>query len=138
MLIREKIKLLRQSRHWSQEYLAEKLGMSANSYGELERGKTKITFEKLEILAQLFDTPLAELCDEDTTNIFIAHNNHGIQSQQNHLCTLDNGAKTQHELEKAQMMIEKLEAIIHAQQKEISYLKEIIELMKKTQNSHAE
>lgn len=131
MLIREKIKLLRQSRHWSQEYLAEKLGMSANSYGELERGKTKITFEKLEILAQLFDTPIAELCDEDATNIFIAHN-HGIQSQQNNLCSSDENVKTQHKLEKAQMMIEKLETIVHAQQNEITYLKEIIELMKKS------
>lgn len=130
MLIREKIKLLRQSRHWSQEYLAEKLGMSANSYGELERGKTKITFEKLEILAQLFDTPLAELCNEESTNIFVIHSND--QSQQNNLCTLDNNAKTQHELEKAQMLIEKLNAIIQAQQNEITYLKEIIELIKKS------
>ncbi len=129
MLIREKIKLLRQSRHWSQEYLAEKLGMSANSYGELERGKTKITFEKLEILAQLFDTPLTELCDEESTNIFVIHSND--QSQQNNLCTLDNNLKTQHELEKAQIIIEKLEAIIQAQKNEIVYLKEIIELMKK-------
>lgn len=130
MLIREKIKLLRQSRHWSQEYLAEKLGMSANSYGELERGKTKITFEKLEILAQLFDTPLAELCNEESTNIFVIHSND--QSQQNNLCTLDNNAKTQHELEKAQIIIEKLEAVINAQQNEITYLKEIIELMKRS------
>jgi transcriptional regulator with XRE-family HTH domain len=133
MLIREKIKLLRQSRHWSQEYLAEKLGMSANSYGELERGKTKITFEKLEILARLFDIPLAEFCNEDATNVFIAHNTWTLyHSQQNNLCPPDENVKSQHELEKAQMMIEKLETIIHAQQNEITYLKEIITLMRRT------
>jgi len=133
MLIREKIKLLRKSRDWSQEYLAEKLGMSANGYGEIERGHSRITVEKLETLSQLFDVPFSELCDEESTNIFIAHNNHNAtQAQHNHQrdCTVCSKSE-KHEIEKFQLVVEKLESMLEAQKAEIFYLKEIIELMKK-------
>jgi Predicted transcription factor, homolog of eukaryotic MBF1 len=70
MLTREKIKLLRHSRNWSQEYFAEKLGMSPNGYGAIERGDSSITLEKLEKIAQLLEVPLTELCD-DGGNVLI-------------------------------------------------------------------
>lgn len=127
MLIREKIKLLRQSRKWSQEYLAEKLGMSANGYGEIERGHSRITVEKLEELSQLFEVPLNELCDDESANIFIAHN-HGTQAQQNNhrYCTIYTSpeyVEIKHELEKQQLLNTEKD-------KEIALLREIIELMK--------
>ena len=126
MLIREKIKLLRQSRKWSQEYLAEKLGMSANGYGEIERGNSRMTFEKIEELSQLFEVPLGELCDDETTVIFIAHN-HGVQAQQNNqrYCTIYTSpeyVEIKHKLEKQQLLNADKD-------KEIVLLKRIIELM---------
>jgi transcriptional regulator with XRE-family HTH domain len=126
MLIREKIKLLRQSRKWSQEYLAEKLGMSTNGYGEIERGNSRMTFEKIEELSLLFEVPLNELFDDESTNIFIAHNN-GLQAQQNnqHCCTISASpeyVEVKHELEKQQLLNAEKD-------KEIALLKRIIELM---------
>ncbi len=131
MLVREKIKLLRQSRKWSQEYLAEKLGMSANGYGAIERGDSRITVDKLDELSRLFEVPFNELCDDESTNVFIAHN-HGTQAQQNNQshCTVCSKSE-KHEIEKFQLVVEKLESMLESQQTEISYLKEIIELMKK-------
>lgn len=133
MLIREKIRLLRQSRKWSQEYIAEKLGMSTNGYGEIERGGSRITIEKLEELSRLFEIPINELYDDESTNIFIAHNNHNAtQAQHNHQNYCDDCSKLdKHELEKMQLVIEKLESLIESQNTEIAYLKEIIDLMKK-------
>jgi transcriptional regulator with XRE-family HTH domain len=133
MLIREKIKLLRQSRKWSQEYLAEKLGMSTNGYGEIERGGSRITVEKLEELSRLFEIPVNELYDDESTNIFIAHNNHNAtQAQHNHqnYCT-DCSKLDKHDFEKMQLVVEKLESLVESQKAENAYLKEIIELMKK-------
>jgi transcriptional regulator with XRE-family HTH domain len=131
MLIREKIKLLRKSRDWSQEYLAEKLGMSANGYGEIERGHSRITVEKLETLSQLFDVPFSELCDEEKTNVFIAHNiGHSSQSNQSD-CTIHNHSEyveIKHELEKSQLLNDEKD-------KEIALLKQIIELMKNVQSN---
>jgi transcriptional regulator with XRE-family HTH domain len=129
MLIREKIKLLRQSRKWSQEYLAEKLGMSANGYGEIERGHSRITVEKLEELSQLFEVPFSELCDDEKANVFIAHNNHNAtQAQHNHQgchvsCLQSEYVEIKHELEKQQLLNAEKD-------KEIALLREIIELMK--------
>lgn len=112
----------------SQRGLAEKSGMSANGYGEIERGKSRITVEKLETLSQLFDVPFSELCDEEKTNVFIAHNNHNAtQAQHNHQshCTIYSSpeyVEIKHELEKSQLLnVEK--------DKEVALLKRIIELM---------
>ena len=117
MLVREKIKLLRQSRKWSQEYLAEKLGMSANGYGAIERGDSRITVEKLEELSRLFEVSFGELSDDEAANVFnLMGTNLGTQN-----CSVNS---TSSENIKLKCEIEKL-------QMEISYLKEIIELMKK-------
>lgn len=127
MLIREKIKLLRQSRKWSQEYLAEKLGMSANGYGEIERGHSRMTFEKLEELSQLFEVPLNELCDDESTNIFIAHNHriqaHSLQNNQRY-CTISASP----EYVEIKHKLEKQELLNAEKDKEIVLLKRIIEL----------
>jgi len=72
MLVREKIKLLRQSRKWSQEYLAEKLGMSANGYGAIERGDSRITVDKLDELSRLFEVPFNELWTMNQ-QMFLSH-----------------------------------------------------------------
>ena len=40
MKINEKIKLLREGKHWSQEEMAQKLNMSKNGYAKIERGET--------------------------------------------------------------------------------------------------
>jgi transcriptional regulator with XRE-family HTH domain len=37
MSVHEKIRLVRQAKGWTQEYLAEKLGMSVNGYRDIER-----------------------------------------------------------------------------------------------------
>jgi transcriptional regulator with XRE-family HTH domain len=135
MFIREKIKLLRQSRKWSQEYLAEKLGMSANGYGEIERGNSRMTFEKIEELSQLFEVPLGELCDDEKTNVFIAHNNHNAtQAQHNQQschtsCSKSEYIEIKHELEKQQLLNAEKD-------KEIALLKRIIELME-TKNTES-
>lgn len=104
--------------------------MSANGYGAIERGDSRITVNKLDELSRLFEVPFNELCDEESTNVFIAHNN-GTQAQQNNQsnCTVCSKSE-KHENEKLQLVVEKLESMLEAQKAEISYLKEIIELMK--------
>ena len=135
MLVREKIKLLRQSRKWSQEYLAEKLGMSANGYGAIERGDSRITVEKLEELSRLFEVSFGELSDDEAANVFNLMGTNLNLGTQN--CSVNSTSsefeslQLKHELEKTQLVVEKLESMLESQKAEIAYLKEIIELMKK-------
>ena len=81
------------------------------------------------------NVPFNELCEDEKTNVFIAHNI-GHSSQQNNQsdCTIHNHSEyveLKHEIEKFQLVVEKLESMLESQRAEISYLKEIIELMKK-------
>ena len=51
----EKLKFLRESQNYTQDYVAEKLGVAQNAYSKLERGDTKFTMENIEKLAIIFD-----------------------------------------------------------------------------------
>ncbi len=61
MNVNEKIRMLRELNHWSQEEMAERLGMSHNGYAKIERGETKLYLEKLNQIAQVFNIDLSEL-----------------------------------------------------------------------------
>lgn len=61
MKINEKIRLLREERHWSQEEMANKLQMSTNGYAKLERGESRLYIPKLEQIADVFDVDVLEL-----------------------------------------------------------------------------
>lgn len=51
MKINEKIKHLREGKHWSQEEMAQKLNMSKNGYAKIERGETSASLGRLEQVA---------------------------------------------------------------------------------------
>lgn len=61
MTINETIRDLREKNQWSQENMAELIGMSKNGYGKIERGETKITFDRLQKIAEAFDMDMLEL-----------------------------------------------------------------------------
>lgn len=55
MELKEKLRYLRQMRGYTQEYVAEKLGIDAVNYGRLERGEAKLTVERLVDLLNIFE-----------------------------------------------------------------------------------
>ncbi len=61
MQLNEKIRIVRETKNWSQEDMAEKLSMSTTGYAKIERGETMLNMQKLERIAQIFDMDLAEL-----------------------------------------------------------------------------
>lgn len=121
MKVNERIKFLRTLKGWTQEEIAEKLKMSPNGYGNIERGDSEITLSRLEQLANIFSVELSELLGLREVHIFnpIASNNSNCQN----LCNYSN--------DQLQTLTEKQALIIEQQNKEIVYLKEIIELLKK-------
>ncbi len=114
MKVCDKIKHLRQAQGLSQEEIAEKLGMTANGYGGIERGEVDIKLSRLEQLSELFGVELIELLNRTEQNVF------NFSDTQNH-CNI--GSKLVEDV-KLKCEVEKL-------QMEVAYLKEIIELMKK-------
>ena len=59
--IGKNIKWLRQSRNWSQEQVATKLGITAPAFSKIESGFTDINFSRLDQIAQLFGLSAVEL-----------------------------------------------------------------------------
>lgn len=53
MKIHDTIRLLRKHKEYSQEYMAEKLNIDTVTYGRVENGKTKLTIERLEEIAEI-------------------------------------------------------------------------------------
>lgn len=123
MSVHEKIRFVRLAKGWTQEYLAEKLDMSVNGYGDLERGKNDIKLSKLEQLSELFGVELSELFDKKETNVF---NNFGsVQTNQQNWCNIHQSLdylQLKSEFEKSQLLNSE-------KNKEIALLKRIIELM---------
>lgn len=125
MNVSENIRLFRQRKNWTQEEVAEKLNMSPNGYGCIERGTTDVTLRRLEQLAEIFEVSLAELLNFDGKFIFsqmgdnqCSNNHFNLNSQ---LSAEQSECKFQ--LEKQHLIVEKL-------QQEVIYLKEIVTLLK--------
>ncbi len=117
--INEKIKFIRSLKSWTQEQVADKLGISTHAYAKIERGETDINFSRLQQFADIMEIDLLQLLNFDEKNIFNFNKNH---SQSQIVCQVNSSmqqSENQHELEKANLMNEQL-------QKEVNYLKEII------------
>jgi len=59
-----KLRLLREFRNYSQEYIAEKLGITQNAYSRIENNQTRLTADRLEKLAVILQITPMELLSE--------------------------------------------------------------------------
>jgi DNA-binding XRE family transcriptional regulator len=70
MPIHEKIRLLRQVRGLTQEEVADKLNLSVNGYGKIERGNCDINLTRLEQIAEVFGVEIVDLLGSTDRYIF--------------------------------------------------------------------
>ena len=61
MSVHDTIRTMREFNQWTQEDMAEKLNISVNGYSKIERGKSKLTLEKLEQIANIFNINVSDL-----------------------------------------------------------------------------
>ena len=59
--IHENIAVIRAMKDIKQYAMADKLGMTQGAYSNIESGKTKVTFEALERIAQIFEISVIDL-----------------------------------------------------------------------------
>lgn len=59
--IHDKIRAIRILKNYSQEHMAESLGISQSSYGKMERGTTKVSWEKLQRLSEILNMTIWEI-----------------------------------------------------------------------------
>lgn len=85
MKTNEKIRQLRELHEFSQEEMAEKAKMSPSGYAKIERGETRLTLERLEQFADIFNVDISKLIQSDSfyyqvhTNNTNSHNHHSSE-----------------------------------------------------------
>ena len=127
MNVNEKIRIMREVRNWTQEEMAEKLGMSHNGYAKIERGEPKLYLEKLNQIAQIFNINLSDLVSDNDKNVFFFLNETHDQTSANYY---GSDASSRIELEKLKMTVRHQEEIIAQKDREIAAQQEIITLLK--------
>lgn len=73
-IIGQKIKALRESRGFSQEYLAEMLQLSQSEFSKMENNQVKIDIDKLYKIAEVLQVPLQELLPENGNTYNVLNN----------------------------------------------------------------
>jgi transcriptional regulator with XRE-family HTH domain len=123
MKIGEKIRSLRTVKGFSQENMAELLGISSIAYGDIERNKTDVSHSRLEQIAKALGIDLINLLShgEQLANIFSnCTHNHVVGSGN----IVYSEKELRHELEKANLLIAKLTAEKEKSEFEAKYWKE--------------
>jgi transcriptional regulator with XRE-family HTH domain len=128
--INEKIRLIRQARGWTQEEVADKLDLSVNAYGEIERGNSDIRLSRLEQIASLFGLELDDLVSATETIIFNFINSTASGTLNNFSNSLGGQMEMQTEIEKLQLMLQLKDKEIELRDEKIRHLSEVVELLK--------
>jgi transcriptional regulator with XRE-family HTH domain len=66
-----KIKKLRELRNYTQEFMAEKLGISQTGYSNIERDETDISLSRLQQIAKVLEIKLQDLLGFDEKALLI-------------------------------------------------------------------
>lgn len=73
----ETIRLIRESRGYSQEFVANKLGITQQAYSVGEKNPDSMTLKRLRALSKVLDVPLITLLGEDNVFVQQNYNQHG-------------------------------------------------------------
>jgi transcriptional regulator with XRE-family HTH domain len=115
-----KIKRIREMLGKTQEEIAEKLNLTAQAYGRMERGETSINTERLEKIAGALSVSVDEILRFDGSKFLISGNSNNGEANESALQFNLNI----YESDKA---LEVLKETIRNQQEEIKYLHKQIE-----------
>ncbi len=137
MTLSNKLKLLRSYKGWTQEKMAEKLGISTYAYAKIERCETNVGHDRLKQIAEVGGIDLEQLFGLDVKrifNLFDANDNNDNNTQCNVNLQFTEQTELQHELEKAQLMIEQRDKENELLRQQISDLRKIIDLLQKPEH----
>ncbi|MCF7521980.1 helix-turn-helix domain-containing protein [Neisseria sp. ZJ106] len=127
MGLKEKIRMFRELHHLSQEEMANRMNMSLSGYAKLERGETKLHYDKLVQIAQIFNIDVVDLIDSDKGVVFFMNEN-GDNTSANYYSSNESMIV---EVEKLKLILSHKDELLEQKQKEIESLQKIIRLLEK-------
>ncbi|WP_034680846.1 helix-turn-helix domain-containing protein [Chryseobacterium piperi] len=82
--IGQNIKVIRELKNLTQEYVAERLDMPVGNYSKIENGKTDITLSKLEKIAEVLQVDYQQILSLNPTQFFNNCITNGYNGINNH------------------------------------------------------
>lgn len=125
MKVYEKIRFMREERNWSQEEMAAKLNMSLNGYSKIERGETKVHIPKLEQIAEILEMDVVELMALGEKCVYLRGNDNNTIGY-----NINGSTELAFENQKQQLIIELKNKELAMKDREIAYLKELLDMAK--------
>jgi len=92
-MLGRKIKKLRELKNYTQEYMANHLNISQNSYSRIESENVKVTAERLKAIAQLLEVPSEYLISDDRPLLTFNTSNNTIEKFYGHVENLSEQQK---------------------------------------------
>jgi transcriptional regulator with XRE-family HTH domain len=121
--ISDKIRSLRQLRGFSQQNMADSLGLSVNAYSKIECGDTDVSWSRLEQIAKTFEIPTSELVAFGEKPFYYFNNHNHTKNKGSYIVSLNSdGNEFLLELECLRIQSE-------SQKKELQHLQKIISLL---------
>jgi transcriptional regulator with XRE-family HTH domain len=115
-----KIKRIREMKGKTQEEIAEKLSLTAQAYGRMERGETSINTERLGKIAEALDVSVEDIYRFDDRKFMISGNSNNGEAN-------ENGVQFNLNIYESDKAIDILKETIVNQQEEIKYLHKQLE-----------
>ncbi|MFZ4680198.1 MAG: helix-turn-helix domain-containing protein [Flavobacterium sp.] len=78
-----KIKQIRELKNFTQEYMAQKLGLSTRAYSKIETGETQLTINRLNEISSILEVQPMEVLGFDDKKIFNFYNSSDINNVKN-------------------------------------------------------
>lgn len=75
--IKNKIKSIRELKNYTQEYMADQLGVTQAGYSKIEKGKTILSYAKLVEIARILEVSVEDVISFDSQKYFNSFNNVG-------------------------------------------------------------
>lgn len=75
MPLYDNIRKFREQKQWSQEYMAEQLGLSKNGYAKIERGESRPSLDRLEQITAVFGIGMTDLFSDERQSICLINEN---------------------------------------------------------------
>ncbi len=78
-----KIKQIRELKNFTQEYVAQKLGLSTRAYSKIETGETQLTINRLNEISAILEVQPMEVLGFDDKKVFNFYNSNDINNVKN-------------------------------------------------------
>lgn len=123
----ERIRMLREAKHLTQEDMAGRLSLSPNGYAKIERGETRLNLPRLEQIADIFEIDIVELIQPEN-NCWHYVGNHNSNSDISFYASSVHDLAA--EMEKLRLSLRHKDELLAQQADELKTLKEMLALLK--------